>query len=135
MLQNACNAEIANFNGSILIHKNVLCLQVSMQDLPIVDVLNRESHLDEPVENLVLAVAYFTYLFLICYFRIQIAAIGVIHYNAETALIHKRFFVGDNIGMTHSLEDMHFIDGIFALLPVHLAHVNNFHYIRLPVSH
>lgn len=133
MLKYPGNTEITDLNGSILIHENILCLQVSMQDLAVMDVFNGQCHLHKPVKNLIFTVAYFTYLFLISNFGIQIAAICIIHDNAETALVHEWFFVSNDVRMSHGLEYVHLINCIFALLPVHFADINNLHYIRLSV--
>ena len=89
MLEYSSYAEISYFYRSVLIHENILCLQVSMQDLPIVDVFYCQSHLHEPVQNLILAIADFTYLFLVCYFGIEITTVSIVHNNAETAFVHE----------------------------------------------
>lgn len=57
MLQYAGNSKVTNLNLAILSHKNVLGLQVSVQNFAVVYVLNCERHLHEPVQNLVLGVA------------------------------------------------------------------------------
>jgi hypothetical protein len=57
MLQHAGDSEVTNLNLSILSHKNVLGLQVSVQDFSVVYMLNCERHLHKPVQNLVLGVA------------------------------------------------------------------------------
>jgi len=57
MLQNTGDTEVTNLNLTRLCHENVLCLQISVQDLLIVDVLNGEGHLDEPIKNLILTIA------------------------------------------------------------------------------
>ena len=68
MLEDSRNTEITNFYRSILIHKNILSLEISMKDFAIVNMLNRKCHLYKPIKYLVLAVTNFTYLFLIGYF-------------------------------------------------------------------
>ena len=67
MLEDPRNTKITNFYGSILIHKNILSLEISMKDFTIVDMLNRKCHLYKPIKYLVFTIANFTYLFLIGY--------------------------------------------------------------------
>ena len=134
MLQNSCNSEISNFDLAALCHEDILSLQISVEDLPIVDVLDSQSHLYKPVQDLVLSVAHFAYFLLICNPCIQIVAVCIVHNDAQTPLIHETFFVSDDVRMSHCFEHMHFIDGIFSLLAVHLRYINDFHDIGLSVS-
>jgi hypothetical protein len=63
MLEDSSNAEVSDLDLVGLSHEDVLRLQVTMQYLPIMDVLNRKAHLHEPVKNLILTVHYYN----ICY--------------------------------------------------------------------
>jgi hypothetical protein len=49
VLQDSGNSEITDFDRTVLIHKYVLCLQISVQNFPVVNVLDCQSHLDKPV--------------------------------------------------------------------------------------
>lgn len=49
MLEDPSDAEVTDFDLAALGHENVLRFQVAMEDLAIVDVLDREGHLHEPV--------------------------------------------------------------------------------------
>ena len=40
-------------------------------------------------------------------FGVQITSIRVVHHDTETALVHKRLFVGDNVGVSHRFEHVH----------------------------
>ena len=42
-------------------------------------------------------------------FSVQITAICIIHHNTETALVHERLFVGNNVGVTHCFEHVDLI--------------------------
>ena len=44
--------------------------------------------------------------FLIGDLGVEIATVGVVHHNAQASLVHKRLFVRDDIGMSHSFEHM-----------------------------
>ena len=89
VLQNTSNTEVSNLNCTILVHKNVLSLQVSMENFPVVNMLNGKSHLDKPVENLVLTVADFANFLLVGNLCVEVAAISIVHDDAETALVHE----------------------------------------------
>lgn len=106
-----------------------------MQNLPVMNMLDSKGHLDEPVEDLIFTVTNFAYFFLICYLGVQIAAICIIHDNAEAPLIHKALLVGDDVRMAHCLEHVHLVDGVLPLLAVHLTDVNDLHYVSLTVSY
>ena len=104
-----------------------------MQDLTVVNVLDGQSHLHEPVENLVFTVAHFA-IFL--FFRnqgVQVTTVGVVHDDAQTPLVHKGLLVRDDERVTEGLEHMHFVDCIFSLLAVHLGHVDDLHHVVLAV--
>jgi len=119
MLEDSSDAEIADFNLTALSHEDVLRLQVTMQDLAVMDVLNGEGHLDEPVEDLVLTVANSPDFLLIRNLSIKIAAICVVHHNAKTPLIHEGFLVGNDIRVPHGFENVHLVNCIFTLFAVH----------------
>jgi len=98
VLQHSRNSEVADLYRPVLVHENVLGLQVTMQDLTVVYVLDGQSHLHEPVEDLVLTVAHFA-IFL--FFRnqgVQVTTVGVVHDDAQTPLVHK--------GLTHNLLEL-----------------------------
>lgn len=82
MLQDAGNTEVANLDGPVLVHEDVLGLQVAMQNFSVVDMLDCERHLHEPVENLIFAVAHFAYLLLVGDLCVEVASVRVIHHNA-----------------------------------------------------
>ena len=134
MLQNPRNSKISNFDLTTLCHEDILSLQISVEDLPIVDVLDSQGHLDEPVQDLVFSVTHFAYFLLICDPCIQIVAVCIVHNDAQAPLIHETFFISDDVRVSHCFEHMHFIDGILSLLAVHLRYINDFHDISLSVS-
>jgi len=98
------------------------------------NMFNRQCHLHEPIQNLVFTVTYLTYFFLISNFGIQVTSISIVHNNAKTSLIHKRFFVCDNVRMSHCFQNMHFVYSIFSLFPVHLWYIDDLHYVGLSVG-
>jgi len=106
-----------------------------MQNLLIMDVLDSQSHLHEPIQNLVLTVANFAYFLLVGDLGVQITTISEVHHNAQAFFVHERLLVGDNVRMSHRFEDVDLVNGIFSLLPVHLTHVDDLHDISLSVSH
>ena len=56
MLENASDAEVTDLDLATLCHENVLGFQVAMEDFTIVYMLDRQRHLNKPIENLVLRV-------------------------------------------------------------------------------
>ena len=60
VLQDASNAKVTDLDLSTLCHENVLGLEVTMENFPVVYVLDCEGHLHEPVEDLVFTVANYT---------------------------------------------------------------------------
>ena len=60
MLKHAGNTEVTYLYLTRLCHEDVLRLQVAVQNFLIVDMFNRERHLDKPIEYLVFAVAHYT---------------------------------------------------------------------------
>jgi len=120
MLQNSCDTKVTDLDGSILVHEDVLGLQISVQNFPVMDMLDSECHLNEPIKDLVFAITNFAYLLLVGNLCVKVTAISIVHDNAQTSLVHKALFVSNNIRMTHRFQHVHFIDGVFSLLAVHL---------------
>ena len=58
MLKHTRDAEVTDLDLAALRHEYVLRFEVSVQDFAIVDVFDGESHLHEPIEDLVFAVAH-----------------------------------------------------------------------------
>ena len=56
MLKHTSDTEISDLDLPTLCHEYVLSLQISVKNLPVVDVLYGKGHLDEPIQNLVLMV-------------------------------------------------------------------------------
>ena len=49
MLEDTGDTKVTYFDLAALCHENVLGLQITMEDFPIMDMLDRESHLNEPI--------------------------------------------------------------------------------------
>ena len=133
VLEHSGNTKVSNFNRSILVHKDVLSLQISVQDFSVVDMFNSQRHLHEPIEDLVFTVTHFANLFLVGNLRVQVSSVCIVHDDAEAPLIHEALFVGNNVRVPHGLQHMHFIDCIFSLLAVHLRNIDDLHDVSLSV--
>lgn len=59
MLQNPGNTKVSNLNLISLGHEDVLGFQISMQNLAIMNMLYSQSHLNEPVKDLIFRVHYY----------------------------------------------------------------------------
>lgn len=46
-------------------------------------------------------------------------------------LLHERFPIGDDIGISHDLQELHFHECLLNLLLVHLGDIDYFHYVLL----
>ena len=53
MLQHTRNAKVADLYLVVLGHKDILGLEITMQDFAVVDVLDCKCHLHEPVQDLI----------------------------------------------------------------------------------
>lgn len=101
-----------------------------MQNLLIVSVLDGQTNLSEPVENLVLAEVVWSsrggFVFgLGLNFRLQVAIVAVVHNDAEFALLGLVNFTETRyIGVIKNLKDLGLLKSLFALLLVHLTNVN-----------
>ena len=82
MLQDSGDTKVAYLDGAILVHKDVLGLQVAVQYFPVVDVLYGESHLHKPVEDLVLTVTDFAYLLLVGDLGVEVSSVCIVHDDA-----------------------------------------------------
>ena len=49
VLKNSSDSKVTNLDLSRICHENILSFQISVQNPPVVNMLNRESHLNEPV--------------------------------------------------------------------------------------
>jgi len=133
VLEDSSNAKVAYLDGAILVHKDVLGLQVAVQYFPVVDVLDGQSHLHKPVQDLVLAVTDFAYLLLVRDLRVEVSSVCIVHDDAEASLVHKGLFVGDDVRMAHRLQNVDFVDGVLTLLPVHLGDIDDLHDVGLSI--
>ena len=128
MLEHACDAEIADFDLAGFREENVLRFQVSVQNFPIVNVLQRQANLDEPLTDLILRESS-PQLLLLRDSLVHVAAVGVVHHDAEISAgvrgrgvlsVHEGFSVGDYVGMAQLAQQVNFVEGVQFLLAVHL---------------
>lgn len=73
------NAEISHFNNPRAGEKNILRLEVSVQDLSVVDMLYCQTYLHKPIEHLRLLQQPSKSLLQVV---LQVAAVRVLHHNA-----------------------------------------------------
>jgi hypothetical protein len=111
VLENSRDTEVTDLDLIRLCHKNVLGLQITMQDLSIVNVLDRQTHLDKPVKDLIFSVGDFADFLLICNFSIEVAAIGIVHDYAQALFVHKRLLISNNIRVSHGFQDVNLYKG------------------------
>jgi len=126
VLEHACNAEVTYLDFVPYVEEDVLSLEVPVEDLAVVDVLDGKRDLHEPVQDLAFGEACADLLLLGDLLE-HVAAVGLIHHDAQTALVHETLALSHDLGVAHSLEHVHLVQGFLLLLAVHLAYVNNFH--------
>ncbi len=77
----------------------------------------------------------FSDFLLVCNFGVQVAAICVVHHNAQASFIHEWFLVGNDIRVSHRLQDMNLIDRVLSLFAIHLWNIDDLHNVGLTVSY
>ena len=60
VLEDPSDTEVSNLDLSTLRHEDVLCFQVSMEDLAVMYVLDGKGHLYKPVKDLVFSVTHYS---------------------------------------------------------------------------
>jgi hypothetical protein len=58
MLKDSSNSKIPYLYLAVLGHEDVLSLKISVKNLSVMNVLDSQSHLDKPIQYLILSVAY-----------------------------------------------------------------------------
>lgn len=132
VLQHACDAEVAHLDLALAIQEYVLCLQVPVQYLPVMDVLDCQCNLHEPVQNLVLREAS-SDLFLLRDHLKHVSPVRVVHYNAQTPLVHEWLALCDYLRVSHCFQHVNFIQCFLLLFSIHLTYIYYFHYLQLLV--
>ena len=80
ILKHARDPEIAQLDDTRLGEENVLCLEVTVQDLAIVDMLDGQRHLDEQVQDLFLLEQPTALLLDVL---LQVSSISELHHNEQ----------------------------------------------------
>lgn len=88
MLQHSCNAKVSNLYLAVLGHENILSFQIPVQNFPIMNVLDCESNLNKPVENLTFREQFLDFLLILNLF-IHVSSIRIIHNDAQELLVHE----------------------------------------------
>lgn len=124
MLQYSSNSKVANLDLIVLSHEDVLSLEISVQNFPVMNVLDGKSHLHKPVKQLLLWDQLLDFL-LILNLLIHVAAICIVHDDAKKLLIHKALSVCDDVRVAHGLENAYLIESVLFLLFLHIANIDN----------
>ena len=126
VLEDTGDTEVADFDLSTLCHEDVLRLEVAVENFTVMDVLDGKRHLDKPVKDLVLAIAYWdknnkivrriisiltsANFLLVRDLGIKVTSICVVHHNTQTSFIHERFFVRDDVWVPHRFKHMNLFE-------------------------
>mmetsp|Transcript_10793 Transcript_10793/g.29332 ORF Transcript_10793/g.29332 Transcript_10793/m.29332 type:complete len:232 (+) Transcript_10793:847-1542(+) len=116
-IQDACDAKVAQLDLTRGHEKDVLGLQVAMQNLPVVHVLQSEAGLHKPLEDMrlwdELALASL-------YLHVHVPSIRVVHHYAETSLArHEDLLEPYDVLVVHALQEHRLLDCLVTLLWVH----------------
>ncbi len=127
--ENSCNTEISKFHNVLLCQEYILWLQISMQDLAIMAVLQRQAYLREPVKHLVLREVLhlprrLPFLVLLLDPWLQVSPIGVVHDDAQfpfLRLVHLP--KPDDVRVLQHFQDLGLTQRLFTLVFAHLGNV------------
>mmetsp|Transcript_85177 Transcript_85177/g.214799 ORF Transcript_85177/g.214799 Transcript_85177/m.214799 type:complete len:530 (+) Transcript_85177:155-1744(+) len=123
-LEHLGNAEVAHLQIATLRQEEVPRLQIAVQDVHIMDVLQRKHGLSEPPQDLLLREGSPRLPHLFDFFR-QISALAVVHDNAEPTVLMEALPVPDNVRMLQRGENLAFFHSVLLFLPRSSANVDH----------
>jgi len=113
MAEHARDAEVADLDDALLRQKHILALQIAVQNFAVVHVLHAEADLREPVEELALGEVAPA---LVLDSLGQVAAVRVVHHDAEVALFGLvRFAEPHNTGVVANLQNLRLFQSLESL--------------------
>ena len=123
--QHLGDAEVADLDDALLGQEDVGSLDVSVDDLAIVDVLHSQAHLGKPIKDLILAEGLPA---LLLDFLTNVASVSVIHDDAQlTALGLEGLDKLYDVGVLEMLDDLGLLESLPALVLTHSADVDHLH--------
>lgn len=129
--ENTGNTEIAQLDHVVLSEENVLGFEISVQYLPIVNVLQCKANLGEPIENVVLApilqlpTSLLLLLVLVLNSSLQVAAVRVVHHDAELSfLCLVDFAETNNVWMLEHFQDLGLSESFPSLVLIHVLDID-----------
>lgn len=139
-LEDAClrhlgNVQVSQLDHSLLGEKYVCTLDVSVDDLPIVECLQTLHHLVEDGPYILL-LGKLAGLLSIVNLRLQIAIITVLHDNVETlgVLLVEGLVVACHIRVPDGRQNAHFVQGVLLLFGSELQHLHFLEGVGDPVT-
>ena len=119
VLQYPSDAKVTKFDKPLFRQEHILALDISMQDLPVVDMLHAKTNLGKPVKNLRLRKVPSLLLLDGCS---QISTICIVHHDTQVSFLGLiRFPEPDNIWMIEYLQDLCFLQCLYPFLLAHLG--------------
>lgn len=118
-------AEVAEFDDAAVGDEEVARLHVAVYDLPVVDVLQREAHLHEPVDDRLFAEALLAEA-LRGYPLRKVAAASILHQNVETGAADNVRDVADDVVVVELTEYLNLLRRTGAFGGAHVASVDLF---------
>ena len=141
LAQHARNTEVAQLYHVVLRQEDVLRLQVPVQYLSIVNVLQRQADLREPVQHVILAPILqlsarpLFLLVLLLDAALQVAAVGVVHNDAQLPLLGLVHFPeADDVRVLQHFQDLRLPQRLPPLILIHILDINLLDYCVLLVG-
>mmetsp|Transcript_129152 Transcript_129152/g.294758 ORF Transcript_129152/g.294758 Transcript_129152/m.294758 type:complete len:208 (-) Transcript_129152:90-713(-) len=120
VLQDTGNTKITHLDSAVsrTTEENILCLQIPVQDVSVVHVLECQTDLGEPAEDLALGKKASRLLPLLDAL-VQIASIRKVHHYEKLPILDVRLLVGDDERVAEPGEYPDLISGLVLLLGIH----------------
>jgi hypothetical protein len=106
VFENTSDAEVTKLHAAVFCEEDILRLEIAVQDLPIVNVFNRERDLNEVSKNVVFSEERATAPLDLLR---QIAAICVLHHHLEAAWLRETCDVPHNVRVPERFQHVGFL--------------------------
>mmetsp|Transcript_43424 Transcript_43424/g.101403 ORF Transcript_43424/g.101403 Transcript_43424/m.101403 type:complete len:249 (+) Transcript_43424:833-1579(+) len=126
-LQHLGNAKIAHLDVATFGQKEIARLEISVEDMKVVDVLQRKDGLREPPHDLILR-EDLRRLPCVLYSPREITSLTIIHHDTQPSVLVEALPVPHDVGMLQRGQHLALLQGIILLLFRSSADVDHLHY-------
>ena len=131
VVENLSNTEVTHFHLAIFRHKHVLRFDVSVQYLPVVNMLDGQTYLCKPIEDLILTPvlglpACILGLFDRClHMGLQVSVVSVLHDDAKLPFLGSvNLMELDDVRVIKNFQNLCLLERFFPLFITHILDVN-----------